>query len=72
MPLTPPIVPPLSGCVREGLVLTSVSLVCLVTVTEVQLAWHRLVLTFTWTTHRFLLCKPQVIVDIVEKYKEKG
>lgn len=67
MPLTPPIVPPLSGCVREGLVLTSVSLVCLVTVTEVQL-----VLTFTCTTHRFLLCKPQVIVDIVEKYKEKG
>lgn len=45
MLLMSPTVPPLSDCVFEGLFLTSVSLVCLVTVTEVQLTGHILNLT---------------------------
>lgn len=72
MLLMPPIVPPLSGCVFEGLFFTRGSLVCLVTVTEVQLAGHHLYLTFTCMKQRFLLFKPQFLVGIVEKYKEKG
>lgn len=72
MLLMPPVVPPLSDCVFGGLFLTSISLVCLVTVTQVQLTGDLLNLTFTWLRHRFLLCKPQFLVDIVEKYKEKG
>lgn len=71
MLLMPPIVPPLSDCLW-GLFFTSVSLVCLVTVTEVQLAGHHLYLTFTCMKQRFLLFKPQFLVGIFEKYKEKG
>lgn len=71
MLLMPPIVTALSNCVFEGLFLTSLSFIYLGTVTEVQLTGHLLDLMFTCVKHRFLLCKLQFLVDIIEKYVEK-